>query len=268
MNGFYGDCKSAENWMVKIARNIIFFGVFLLPWLNTVRKFRYRYLLLILLNIYIYVCMYILGTPEGPFNVTIISEVGNYVLSFFTSPSYWWYIYIIIYISRKYGLANDVTIIPKPGHLPTPDNRQGKQRTSGSDQVIWQGDKLHYWQFMELKSSISFVFFDCHSLKIPPVSRYEKHWETKFAIFFSLQNLPWTFFIIAFQLRSKARQSRRRRLIERLGISRNDPCATSHPTDSHKILLTSLGCAKMCQTCCEEEFMDAGQPFMRHDLKA
>jgi hypothetical protein len=52
-----------------------------------------------------------------------------------------------------------VTIIPKPGHLPTPDNRQGKQRTSGSDQVIWQGDKLHYWQFMELKSSISFVFF-------------------------------------------------------------------------------------------------------------
>ena len=140
--------------------------------------------------------MYILGTPEGPLNVTIISEVGKSALSFSHHP--------------VIGLVNDVTIIPKPGHLPTPDNRQGKQRTSGSDQVIWQGDKLHYWQFMELKSSISFVFFDCHSLKIHPISRYEKHWETKFAIFFSLQNLNWTFFIIAFQLRSKARQSRRR----------------------------------------------------------
>ena len=202
--------------------------------------------------------MYILGTPEGPLNVTIISEVGKSALSFSHHP--------------VIGLVNDVTIIPKPGHLPTPDNRQGKQRTSGSDQVIWQGDKLHYWQFMELKSSISFVFF-----LTATVSKF-----TQFQDMRNIEkpNLPsfsrcrtWIGPFSSSPSSSAAkRASHVDDSIERLGISRSDPCATSkhlkHPADSHEILLTSLGCAKMCQTCCEKEFMDAGQPFMRHDLEA
>lgn len=152
--------------------------------------------------------MYILGTPEGPLNVTIMSEVGKYVLSFSYHP-----------------VIGDIYILYLQQIWPCKwcdDNPQARTFTNPWQQAgetknfrVWSGD-LTGWQAAlltiygtEIQHFFRF-FFDCHSLKIPPISRHEKHWETKFAIFFSLQNLNWTFFIIAFQLRSKARQSRRR----------------------------------------------------------